>query len=342
MKKRNREEEQAALEVLRKTGINVLDAALVAREALERNHGRVRRARQCIELGESVLRQREKTVTFAKAVETALEERTGRRSRSLSDFRYLTGRLMKQCPGLARRRMRSITPRECSMYIRQAYDTPRQRNKARLSMSAVFSTAIAHEWCEHNPIAKVPKEKLHERRISVLTSEEIHSLLSAAEQYKGGICLAAVGIMLYAGVRPHEVERMTWDQIHPETGVIYILPQHSKTGGARQVTIYPPLAALLRKIEKKGIQKMSFVCPPAWRRHWAELHRLAGWTGGKRWVEDVLRHTFASHHLVNFRSYAELQLEMGHRSAELLRTRYVAMEGVRREDNFWMPPAVEA
>lgn len=342
MKKRNREEEQAALEVLRKTGINVLDAALIAREALERSHGRLRRARQCLELGESALRQKEKTVTFAKAVETALEERIGRRPRSISDFRYLSSRLMKHCPGLALRRVRSITPRECSMYIRQAYDTPRQRNKARLTMSAIFSTAIEHEWCERNPIAKVPREKLHERRVAILTRDEISALLKTAEQYEGGICLAAVSIMLYAGVRPHEVERLTWDQVQPEIGVIYILPQHSKTGGARQVTIYPPLAAILHKIDEMGLRKGTYVCPPAWRRHWTKLHQLAGWTGGKRWVEDVLRHTFASHHLVNFRSYAELQLEMGHRSAELLRTRYVAMEGVRREDNFWLTPAIEA
>ena len=46
------------------------------------------------------------------------------------------------------------------------------------------------------------------------------------------------------------------------------------------------------------------------------------------WQPDVLRHTFATHHLATFRNYAELQLEMGHRSIELLRTRYIAIEGM--------------
>ena len=36
--------ERAALEVLRSTGVDVLEAALVAREALEHGSGRVRRA----------------------------------------------------------------------------------------------------------------------------------------------------------------------------------------------------------------------------------------------------------------------------------------------------------
>ena len=89
------------------------------------------------------------------------------------------------------------------------------------------------------------------------------------------------------------------------------------------MTIHPPLAKILRRVQKAHDER---ICPPNWRRHWAALHREAGFA---LWQPDVLRHTFATHHLAAFRSYAELQLEMGHRSAELLRTRYVAMEGVR-------------
>ena len=40
---------------------------------------------------------------------------------------------------------------------------------------------------------------------------------------------------------------------------------------------------------------------------------------------SALLDEYLLHHLATFRSYSELQLEMGHRSAELLRTRYVAM-----------------
>ena len=81
---------------------------------------------------------------------------------------------------------------------------------------------------------------------------------------------------------------------------------------------------MLRRIQKPDHER---IYPPNWRRHWAALHRETGFVN---WQPDVLRHTFATHHLATFRSYAELQLEMGHRSAELLRTRYVAMEGLLR------------
>lgn len=323
--------ELAALEILKATGIDVLEAALIAKSALEAGHGRVKRALACISAGTDTLRLREKTVTFARAADEALEARKNRRKRTIVDFRYIIQRLMNQCQGLANRRIRCITPGECAEYLQQAFNTPRQRNKARLILSGVFSTAVMRGWCEENPVRKVPPEKIEEKRIEILSHEQTEHLMHTAEVYNDGICLAAVSIMLMAGVRPHECERLRWQDIRltavgadapcPETaGVIYISPQHSKTGGARCVTICPALGHILHR-KKRSVHER--ICPPNWRKHWAALHREAGFDP---WQADVLRHTFATRHLATYRNYAELQLEMGHRSAELLRTRYVAME----------------
>ena len=320
----SKNEEIAAIEVLRQTGVDVVEAALVAKAALVAGRGRVKRAMACVVAGAEALRVREKTVSFERAVEVALEERKDRRKRTVSDFRYMTRRMMKRCKGLAKRRVRSMTPEECAGYLREAFDTPRQRNKARLILSGVFSTAVRRGWCAENPVRKVPPERIEEKRITILTQEEITRLMDAATSYADGACLAAVAIMLLAGVRPHETERLSWGDIHLEHGAICIAPQHSKTGGARCVTIHPPLAQILKSHQKSADER---ICPPNWRRLWAGLHKAAGFTP---WQPDVLRHTFATHHLAAFRSYADLQLEMGHRSAELLRTRYVAMEGLIR------------
>ena len=132
----------AALAVLRSTGADVLEAALVAKTALDAGRGRTKRAMRCIAAGAEALRQQERTVTFEKAVEAALEARKDRRTRTVYDFRYFTRRFMKRCPGLAKRRVRAMTPQECAGYIEQAFDTPRQRQKARLILSGVFGTAV--------------------------------------------------------------------------------------------------------------------------------------------------------------------------------------------------------
>ena len=324
---------QAALAILNATGVPVLEAAILAKEALAANRGSIRRARRCLAAGAEALRQQERTVSFEQAVAAALEARKDRRTRTVYDFRYFTRRFMKRCAGLARRRVRSITPQECAEYIESAFDTPRQRQKARLILSGVFSTAMKRGWCDANPVSIVEAPRVVEQPVPVLTPQEIERLTTTAEAYQGGSCAAAVGMMLYAGIRPHEVARLTWAQVDLQARAIYILPRHSKTGGARRVTIHRPLQRILRAhkcADEEGI------CPRNWLRHWQKLRRASGWCSPARhWPQDALRHTFASYHLSHFRSYAELQVEIGHRDAALLRTRYVDQRGVQGAARFW-------
>ena len=317
----------AALALLKGCGNDVMEVAQVACEAMHAGRGRVQRARRCIAAGVEALRRQERTVSFETAVRAAVEARQERRARTQSDFRYFTKRFLNRCKGLAARRVRSITSAECSAYIATAFDTPRQRQKARLVLSGVFSTAVRRGWCSENPVARVDVPRVVERRIEVLSPREIESLLGAARQYGDGCCLAAVGMMLYAGIRPHEVARLSWQQVDLKNRCISILPQHSKTGGARLVSIHAPLLRLLA-----GCAGVGRICPPQWLRHWRALRRLGGFS---HWVPDVLRHTFASYHLCFFRNYNELQYETGHRDSTLLRTRYVSMSRLGDVAAFW-------
>lgn len=324
-------DEHIALEILRKTGVNIVEAALVAKVALEAGRGKLKRAQQCIELGVRELQRQEKTVTFEKAVEAAITERLDRRSRTKSDFRYITKRFMKQCKGLAKRKIRSIHSTECLEYINASFTTPSQRAKARRILSGVFSTAVRHGWCTENPVRRVEVPRVKEQRISPLTMAEINGLLQTAREYENGNCFAAVGLMLYAGIRPHEVARLEWNDIDLQHKSICILPQHSKTGGARLVSIHPPL---LRLLSSCTVQHGK-ICPKQWLKHWRCLRHKAGWHPKHPWQPDVLRHTFAGYHLLHFRNYSELQFEMGHRDSNLLRTRYVDMRTVENASDFW-------
>ena len=186
---------QAALGVLLSTGIDVLEAALVAKAALEAGGARtseatarraLKRSRKIIALGAEAFRQQERTVTFEKAVEAALEARKDRRTRTVYDFRYFTRRFMKRCKGLAARRVQSITPQECAGYIEQAFETPRQRQKARLILSGVFGTAVKRGWSDATPVARVEAPRVVEQQVPILTPQEISDLQLAASSYRGG------------------------------------------------------------------------------------------------------------------------------------------------------------
>ena len=327
------ENDFAALTLLKSTGVPSLAAAQLACTALKIGRGKVKRVLKCLTAGDEALRQQERTVSFEKAVAAALEARKDRRTRTVYDFRYFTRRFMKRCPGLTKRRVRSITPQECAGYIEQAFDTPRQRQKARLILSGVFGTAVKRGWCDANPVARVEAPRVVEKQVPILTPQEIEQISTTAETYQGGSCAAAVGMMLYAGIRPHEVARLSWAQVDLQERAIYILPRHSKTGGARRVTIHKPLLRILREHRR---EEGEMICPANWLHHWRELRRAAGWDSpAHRWPQDALRHTFASYHLSHFRSYAVLQLEIGHRDATLLRTRYVDQRAVVNAKAFW-------
>ena len=80
------------------------------------------------------------------------------------------------------------------------------------------------------------------------------------------------------------------------------------------------------------------LCPAGWERKWRLVRARAGWNNCRPWVQDILRHTFASYHALEFRDYAGLQWEMGHQNAHLLKTRYLNMDEIRRQDAraFWL------
>lgn len=325
-------EELAALEILRRTGLPVLDAAMVAKDALKQVRGSIRRLRQYLHLGEESAKLLTKTVSFERAVAEALSARRDRRPRTLADFRYICRRLMKRNPDLARRRVRTMTAEDCRRCLAAAFDSAQQFRKARAILSGVFSTALRRGWCSANPVRQVECPRVVEKSLPVLSEEEINRLLNKAQEYENGICLPAVGLMLYAGVRPHEVARLTWQEVDWQRGSLCIHPRHSKTGGARRVTIREPLAQLLRSCAPESLQRR--ICPANWLKHWRQLHRFAGWEN-RSWPADVLRHTFASYHLAHFRNYHELQMEIGHRSSHLLRTRYIDLSRVYHAEAFW-------
>ncbi len=72
------EKEVTALTLLRSACADVIEAALIAKEALAANRGQVRRARRCLAAGVEELRKQERTVSFERAVEAGWKhERRG-------------------------------------------------------------------------------------------------------------------------------------------------------------------------------------------------------------------------------------------------------------------------
>ena len=326
--------------VLKGTGFTLMECACLVKSLSEQRRAlklspRLKLVRDANLYGEGLRnwRQTRKSCSFQDAVRLHMERRKGRRARTQSECRGMLLRLMREVPDLAKAKMRGISTEMCRDMIEQVFDTAAMRAKARRILHALFRTAIRNGWCNANPVANVQFDPAVESTIAILTLRQVERLLRTLAQPEHACCAAAVGLMMWAGIRPYEVARLAWADLDLRERVAYLSPQHTKTGGARQVTLHAPLLRLLRALAKDA-QPTQRITPPNWTRRWKRLRRAAGFA---RWQPDTLRHTFASYHIKHFKDLTQLQWEMGHRSLEHLRSRYLNLKGLTAADakKFW-------
>lgn len=324
---------------LKAMGISMDDAVRLSRELLERcprNKKGLKLLNYCRDIichGSRVVQESYSSISLRQAVEVSLYERQERRPRTLYELQYFRRRILESSTRIADMELRNISAQHCYDLLTRICTTPRQYCKDRVLLHSIFACGIRHGWCNTNPVKALHKPRLQEGEVVALTWENIQRLLQIAKLAPHRDCRPALGIMLWAGVRPAEMRRLHWEDIDWDDDVIMISARHSKTGGARCITLHPVLRRWLRKL-CDGEKLSGLICPLGWKKLWYNLRKEAGVLP---WRQNVLRHTFASYHLKHFRNPSQLQIEMGHSTPELLRTRYLNMRGITREHArlFW-------
>lgn len=289
--------------------------------------------REIIRLGCAAYGEQSLSIPLQDAATASLRHKEKRRPRTIYEIRIICTRLHRLAPEFMKRRMRDINRRDCQQILQSCFSTDRQRQKARVILHGIFAYGIRQGWCTTNPLQTIDLPKPQEREVQPLPWDDLKQLLKTARAREHRLCMPALGIMLWAGVRPAEVRRLSWQDIDWEERVISIRPTHSKTGGCRHVTLVPALETWLKEY---GIRQEGSICPPNWERRWKELRQNAL---PHAWQQDVLRHTYASYHAKHWHDFNLLQAEMGHRSARLLQTRYLSMHGITsgHAARFWKP-----
>ena len=321
----------SAKSLLRGTGISLLDAARLVRNILDAlpktsSIAPIQFCAKVIETGKHNIRSKE--MQFSEGFSIYLQAKDNLRSDSIRDIRYLGRRLIKSIPELSEYNFSEFGVSECEKWLSQTFSTSSQFNKARTMLHGVFEFALRREWCSRNPIKLIERRRNIEKEIFPLTFPQIKSLLKTAKMPKHKECLPALGLLMFAGVRPREVHRLTWKDIDLEENSITIHSLCSKTGGVRQVEICSSLKRLLAPFANG--QKSERVCPKNWQKRWRDIRNDSGFKNV--WVQDILRHTYASYHAKRFKDLPRLQLNMGHYDLSLLRSRYVNMRGISHTD----------
>ena len=324
---------KAAMHLLEGTNINILDAVRILRSALDLKptnciDNNLLYLIKIVNLGISAVKRGIKSKPIFEAYKAHLAEKSSNlKPTSLRDIKTIANRIFRKNPTLKERFVGDISSEEWLKILNGAFPLPNQFNKSRAMIHALYSFCLKMRWCEENPIASVSKKKIFEKEIAPLSMEEIHKLLSAGKTKKHAESAAALGIMLWTGMRPNEVARLKWADIDFSEDVIIVKKENSKTGGTRHIEMRHILRDWLNPLKKKPEIK---ICPKNWLRKWKSLRDDAGFKD--IWVNDVLRHTYASFYAKRYKNLPQLQLNMGHRDLSLLRSRYVNMVGIKKSD----------
>lgn len=330
-KKTKTTEEVTSAYLLKDYPLSSTDAARLIVELLEEcpaeyetNSGLITHCRHIIHEGIRGFKIMRRTVSFSEAVQSMLAYKPGVRDRTRNEIRQICARIEKSIPEWHDVSVRDVDTAFCQQAIECVFDTVPMQRKARRILHSLFAFAVLNRWCLVNPVDLVVLRPYEEKPIQALKIEQVLALLRTARMPAHMPCAAAIGLMVWAGVRPNELVRLKQGDIHFDERVITVPARHAKTGGARHITMYPVLYHWLRSCMKYYSPEAPVV-PTSWVARWARLRQAAGFT---EWVPDVLRHTFASYHLKYYRDLRALQVDMGHASLELLRTRYLAMQGI--------------
>lgn len=188
--------------------------------------------------------------------------------------------------------------------------TANNLNREHSYLRAVFNElGRLGQWKGENPLAKVRQIKISERELSFLSVEQIRRLLNALR----GDALLIARVCLATGARWSEAEGLRVSQVRG--GQINFTG--TKSGKNRSVPVDDALIASLdahlekRYGDDKAIAERFFMFGYGAFR---EAVEKSGLTLPRGQLTHVLRHTFASHFIMNGGNILVLQKILGHSS----------------------------
>lgn len=274
--------------------------------------------------------------------------------------------LFRRNPGLDAIPLDQFTPESVAAALDAAWShSPTAWNGGRRHLHALFAYAIKRRMVHmENPVTCLEQHHVKEAEITALPPDDLKKLFDAcrppteeelaqAQHTPHGAARRALtadltGLRAYiaacafAGIRPTEATRVRWQDIDLEDAIISVRAASSKTGGQRHIELHPTLAAWFRACRPPDAAPADLIAPPTnLHANLTALRHRAGLLA--TWQHDCLRHSYATYYLkARCGEITRLQLNMGHRSAQLLYSRYVNMAGTTRAmaEKWWqiLPP----
>lgn len=203
----------------------------------------------------------------------------------------------------------------------------RYRSTLRARLSTLFKFAVRRDYRADNPCARLEPIKVTAKPPAILSVEQTEKLLKWLKKHPRS--LAWFVLSTFAGLRPEEAAKTSWNEIHFDEGWIRVEAQTTKVRQRR--VVYPlPMVMDWLKLAKRLKSKL----PVNARMLKLDRKRFRKIAGFEQWPKDVTRHTAASMWLANCGSAATVATALGH-SESVLRKNYMALVTKVDAERFW-------
>ena len=252
----------------------------------------------------------------------------GSKARTLGEHRTLWPTFAASFPG---RLASSISTQEVHdwLFERTKQDggdiSLQTRRNLRRVLHAEFEFARSHarRWVSTNPVTEVELPTEHRERVELLPIAKVEQVLNVCHPR----LIPYLAICAFAGARPDQAKRMTWEQIHFDRDELEVPAGSDKTDRERTPPMQPCLRAwLLLTPEKYRRGKLYYSL---------DFFRAArDAIGLKHWPQDCLRHDYGTYRFKVLGSFGTLADEMGNSEA-IIKTRYQRSVSQREADAYW-------
>jgi len=267
------------------------------------------------------LRVSQHSCSLNKLVSEYLENKQGK-GLSRRHLQDLKNRLGKFASFTGEKTASDIKPEQIEHWLQQFRGENHNNYLQRLH--GLFNYGIKRGYLAENPTKAIDKVKVAQTEPAIFAAEEIKALLNAVP--RRAVPYFAIGA--FAGLRPREIERLDWADIHLEEGYIRVRPKVAKTASNRLVDIQPNLRAWLLPLTREN----GPVTTPNLRKIREAAQCKIGLT---QWPQDGLRHSYTSYHLAHFKNINELATQMGHTDTKLIFRHYRRVVSKSQAVDYW-------
>jgi integrase len=263
-----------------------------------------------------------KSVTVRALAEEYLTMQKSR-NKSAVYQKDLRGCYERFCGTFGNRLVHEITPKEIEKWLFSLEVAPVTFNNYRERIAFLFGYGVKHGYLEQNPVDhRIEAMPEPTDPVEIFTVDEIATLLSKATAE----LLPMFAIGAFAGLRTNELLKLKWEDVNLLTGYLDVRADIAKSSRSRYFKMEPNLLQWLAPYAgRTGLiwNKTEDIFIHQWRA----LCKAAG----LKWVDNGLRHSYASYFFAKYQNQNVLAYNLGHKDTDLIYSNYRAVVRIPAE-----------